>query len=426
MNLALWKPIGLNPAPDWKVALYKANQTAMHRNIMLWVIFLACTRPGLNAQTNFWDSPQAYLGQPLPGDIPVKFAPQIINDSPFFSMDRSAFSLDGRSFYYCRNNTWFSSKQASIQELKYDGSKWTGPTTLVQQRYGPSFSPGGDTIFLIGGQKGQVEQVHRTETGWTKPEVYLARSYGLYDFMATASGNMYAASNINGPVSDFTCYDICRMRPMASGDSTIHSLGKPINTPGFDGDFFIAPDESYMVVSAKEHPDYECELYISYHKKDGYWTNPKSLGSKINNGPAHRWGQYVTPNNKYLLFSYGHGPEDCALYWVRFDDLLEKLKHSNFDPYLKNPFPDQRVRAGKEFRITIPDDTFMDDDGNNTLSYTAGLTNGQTLPGWLLFHPATRTFSGKAPSAGTYHVAVIATDPAKASASCGFSIFVLD
>ena len=66
------------------------------------------------------------------------------------------------------------------------------------------------------------------------------------------------------------------------------------------------------------------------------WTNPKSLGPEINNGLAHRWGEYVTPVNKYLIYSYGHGPEDCALYWVRFDNLLKNLKHSNFEPYVKD------------------------------------------------------------------------------------------
>jgi Putative Ig domain/WD40-like Beta Propeller Repeat len=396
----------------------------MNKFAILFIVALVAISSILNAQTNFWDSPNAYLGQTPPGEMPVKFAPQLINDEPYFSMDRSAFSSDGKEFYYCRNNTWFSSKDASIQSFRYDGDKWTGPTTLVRQFYAPVFSPGSDTLFFIGGGKGGVTQMHRCPRGWSEPETFLKRSYGLYDFMPTRSGNIYAASNINGSINDYTCYDICVMAPPGSGDTTIHSLGKPLNTPGFDGDFFVAPDESYIVVSAKEHPDYECELYISYHKPDGSWTNPKSLGPRINNGLAHRWGEYVTPNNKYLFYSYGHGPKDCALYWVRFDDLLEGLRHTNFEPYVKDSIAAQTAIPKQLFSFTVSDKVFYDDDGNGTLSYSATSADGGALPAWLSFDPQTRTFSGTPQQPGTYLIRVLATDPAKAMAVCTFPIKV--
>jgi hypothetical protein len=385
-------------------------------------------KPGLTlkAQTNFWKSPQAYLGQNPPGDEPVKFAPLLINDTPFFSLGRSAFSSDGKEFYYCRNNTWFSVKDATIQVYKFDGSKWKGPMAVIKQLYAPTFSPQGNSLYLQGGGSGVITRINRTATGWSEPETFLKRSYGLYDFMPTKSGNMYAASNINGKIRDFTCYDICIMRPLAAGDTNIHSLGKPLNTPGFDGDFFVASDESYIVVSAKEQLDYECEIYISYHKKDGTWTNPKSLGSKINNGPAHRWGEYVTPDNKYLFYSYGHGPQDCAIYWVRFDDLLEKLRHSNFEPYVKDSISNQTTGVGKNFSLHFGDTTFYDDDGNNTLTYSASLADSSSLPAWLHFNPATKMFAGKPSSPGIYHLRLMATDPEKAMAECSFSIKVVN
>jgi hypothetical protein len=389
----------------------------MNKLFILLMLFLP-------AQNNFWNSPNAYLGQKPPGDTPEKFAPQLINDTPYFSMDRCAFSSDGKEFYYCRNNTWFSSKDASIQVFRYDGGKWTGPAALNRQYYAPVFSPDGDTLFFIGGGKGGVTQIHRDPKGWSEPETYLKRSYGLYDFMPTRSGNMYAASNVNGSINDFTCYDISVMAPAGSGDTTIHSLGKPLNTPGFDGDFFVAPDESYIVVSAKEHPDYECELYISYHKPDGGWTNPKSLGSKINNGLAHRWGEYVTPNNKFLFYSYGHGPQDCAVYWVRFDDLLENLRHTNFEPYVKDSIPVQTIKVNQLFSFHVSDKIFYDDDGINTLNYSATSADGSALPSWLYFNPKTKTLSGTPQTPGNYPINITATDNAGATAVCTFPIKV--
>ncbi len=375
------------------------------------------------AQKSFWNSPAAYLGQKPPGNTPVKFAPGIINDSPFFSMDRCAFSADGKEFYYVRNNTWFSGKESSIRVCTYDGAKWTGPAELTQHYYAPVFSMDSNTLYIIGGGAGVVLQMHRQGTGWSQPETYIKRHYGLYDFMPTKSGNIYAASNINGPINDFTCYDICVMAASAT-DTFIRTLGKPLNTPGFDGDFFVAPDESYIVISAKEHPDYECELYISYHKKDNNWTNPKSLGPEINNGLAHRWGEYVTPDGKYLIYSYGHGPQDCALYWVRFDNLLENLKHTNFDPYVKDSIPPQSATAGKHFILQIPSGTFVDDDGNNTLAYSATLSNGDPLPAWLTFNAGKKIISGRPNAAGTYNITITATDTAKATATSTFKLTV--
>jgi len=396
----------------------------MNKSTILFIIGCLGICSILKAQENFWDGPKAYLGQTPPGNMPVKFAPQLINDTPYFSMDRCAFSPGGKEFYYCRNNTWFSSKDASIQVYKYDGDKWVGSTTLVRQFYAPSFEPGGDTLYFIGGEKGGVTQIHRGSNGWSAPETYLNRSYGMYDFMPTRSGNMYAASNINGSIRDFTCYDICIMSPVNSGDTTIHTLGKPLNTSGFDGDFFIAPDESYIVVSAKEHPDYECELFISYHKPDGKWTNPKSLGPSINNGLAHRWGEYVTPNNKYLFYSYGHGPQDCAIYWVRFDDLLEDLRHSNFEPYVKDSITKQTARVKQLFSLSVRDDTFYDDDGNNTLSYSATSSDGSALPAWLTFDAKRKMLSGTPQQPGTYLIKITATDNAGATAICTFTVTV--
>ena len=378
----------------------------------------------VKAQENFWDSPKAYLGQRPPDSTPVKFAPQSINDTPFFSMDRCAFSPNGMEFYYCRNNTWFSSKDASIQVFRYAGDQWIGPTTLVKQFYAPAFAPGGDTLYFIGGQKGGVTQIHRGSNGWSEPETYLKRSYGMYDFMPTKSGHMYAGSNINGSIKDYTCYDICIMPPVSSGDTSIHTLGKPLNTPGFDGDFFIAPDESYMVVSAKEHPDYECELFITYHKPDGTWTNPKSLGPKINNGLAHRWGEYVTPNNKYLFYSYGHGPQDCAIYWVRFDELLKNLRNTNFEPYVRDSIPEQTTKVKKPFSLLISDNTFYDDDGNSTLSYSATSADGNALPAWLTFNAKTKILSGIPKQTGASLLNITATDNAGATAICTFTLRV--
>jgi len=140
----------------------------------------------------------------------------------------------------------------------------------------------------------------------------LAVPFALYNFMPTASGTCYAGSRATGDTSRHDM-DICALK-MRPGDTTIRSLGAPINTTGFEGDFFVAKDESYIIVSTKETKDFESELWISFHKMEGNWTPLVSLGDPINHGLAHRWGQYVSPDGKYLFFSLGHSPADCRIH----------------------------------------------------------------------------------------------------------------
>jgi hypothetical protein len=295
-------------------------------------LFFLTSAP-LYAQKSIWNTKDACLGQKPPGDIPEVFGAGMLAKADTFAFDRVAFSDDGKEFYYPSNTTWFDGKNGRVRYMKFENGKWNGPFVLNSRYYAPTFSVDNNTLYFLGGQVDRthsfVWQSHRTATGWTAPEVYLKKDYGLYDFMPTNSGTCYVGSNVHPDKrGDYQDYDISELK-MTATDTTIRSLGEPMNTPGFDGDFFVARDESYIIISAKETKDYECELWISFHKKDGSWTAPVSLGPKINDGPAHRWGEYVTPDGKYLIYSTGHSPKDCHLAWVRFDHLLEKLKKEN-------------------------------------------------------------------------------------------------
>jgi len=305
----------------------------MTKLAFLSIALLLGLSTSIYAQKGIWNTKDAYLGQKPPGDTPEVFGAGMLAKADTFAFDRVAFSDDGTEFYYPTNNTWFSGVNDKLRYMKFENGKWNGPFVLNEHYYAPTFSADNQTLYFLGGQPDAkhslVWQSHRTSGGWTAPEVYLKKDYGLYDFMPTASGTCYAASNVHPDKrKDFQDYDISELK-MTATDTTIQSLGEPLNTPGFDGDFFVARDESYIVISAKEQKDYECELWISFHKKDGSWTAPASLGPKINNGPAHRWGEYVTPDGKYLIYSTGHSPKDCHLAWVRFDNLLAKLKKEN-------------------------------------------------------------------------------------------------
>ena len=293
------------------------------KKLLLFSFLLIFSGVRLYAQKSFWDSKNAYFGLTTPGDTPIVFAPVKLKTGNTFTVDRCAFSPDGSEFYYSVNNTWFGDSNLATMMIRFRNRKWGTPELLAEHFYAPTFSPDGKTIFL---QKGGISRITRTSTGWTKPQPYINSRYSFYDYILTRSGRAYVGGSPDIDSSrSYANWDICRVS-IKGNDTTLVSLGAPLNTPGFDGDFCISPDESYIIISAKEQPDFECELWISFRKPDDSWTPPVSLGPLINDGPAHRWGQYVSPDGKYLFYSHGHGPEDCSIMWVRFDKLLEKAR----------------------------------------------------------------------------------------------------
>lgn len=298
----------------------KGNRLAASLIIVFCLGFIV----NLDAQTNFWESKDAYLGQTPPNDEPEIFGKGILKDSGIV-LGRVTFSNDGKAFYYSFARHWFDDNGSGTKEIKFDGNKWQKPNVIAENITNPALSSDNKKLYL-GSGGGQVWILNKTETGWSKPEFWLEKTYGLYNFQATNSGAFYVGSNgTQGSKNDWNTYDFCKLT-ISGNDTNINSLGSIVNTTGFDGDFFIAPDESYIIISAKETPEYESELWISFRKKDKTWTNPQSLGDKINEGSAHRFGQYVTPDNKYLFYTKGTKEEDTNIYWVRFDTILKRLK----------------------------------------------------------------------------------------------------
>jgi hypothetical protein len=284
------------------------------------------------AEPTFWDSPDAYLGQPRPSEKPQPFASLLLADKGTFTMDRIAFSNDGMEIYYVQNDQFFNLTHAKIKSFKYADRKWSAPKVLNEHFYAPTFSVNDDALYFMGVNPTKVWQSHRTDDGWSIPAVFLKKPYALYDFMPTTSGRCYVGSDAGqGNVTDWNTYKFCVMEG-SGATSTIRSLGVPLNEPGFNGDFFVAKDESFMIVSANETPAFECELFISFRRPNDTWSKPQSLGPLINDGVAHRWGEYVTPDDKFLFYSRCTNEKDCAIYWVRFDRLLESLRRSGSEP----------------------------------------------------------------------------------------------
>jgi hypothetical protein len=102
------------------------------------------------------------------------------------------------------------------------------------------------------------------------------------------------------------------------------------------------------------------------------------------------------------------------------------LNPVNDAPKALQPLDNGSVDEAKPFSYTIPSDAFVDVDGD-ALTYSATLSDGSSLPSWLVFDAATQTFSGT-PSfndSSVLQVTVTASDGVL-SAQQSFTLDVID
>jgi hypothetical protein len=337
-----------------------------------------------------------YLGKTFPNNNPAVFLSGIT--------ERIAISSEGKEIYF---NT-----PGGLSYYHYSAGGW-GASEVLFTGFGEASLSINDSVLYVQNSQPNSFYSLKNATGWSTPVQLWNNTANKHHLQITNSGTFYAT----GGSKISSRGDISRIIVNGS-DVTLKSLPFPINSSLNGVDFYIAKDESYLIFP--EIIGGAGDLYISYKKSDTSWTNPKSLGSLINT-TDWEYGPYVSPDNKFLFFSRGSA---SATFWVRLDNLIDSLKHTNFSPYQLSKINTQTDSIGHSFNFTIPDNTFVDDDGNNTLIYSATLSNGKPLPVWLLFNAETKTFSGTLDSVGSFSIKVLVSDTANASISTTFILKV--
>ena len=297
-----------------------------HRRKLNWAWALGLLMAQANAADAFWQSPHAYLGEARPTDTPRAFAPGRLAESGTFVMGRSAFSRDGREFYFAQNHSWENGRNAKLRMMRFSEGVWSAPETIALEAVSPTLAPDDQRLYMRKGGMDNVWIARRAGSRWSEAVPFLQRKQGLYDFMPTASGRYYVGSEADEADRARGSKYVIGLLTLDGETPQVQSLGAPLNGPGFNGDFFVAPDESYMVLSANVTADFQSEAFISFRNKDRSWTKPVSLGDRINDGPAHRWGYFVPASGDYLFYSRGTSERDCELRWVRFAELRESLR----------------------------------------------------------------------------------------------------
>jgi len=280
--------------------------------ISFFVIFISAMF-SLTAQQNpsgFLGSPNAYLGQKPPTGAAVKFNLPV--SSGAFAIDRIAVSSDGKNIYF----TEILGEQPTVKCVKFVDGKWRDPITLFAGFSSPALSPDGTTLYFQNLSK-TCWYSKREGAGWGAPIRLTDKAVLQHYPQVTNSGQIFVAST---PVFGRKA-DVSKLT-LVSGDVTVQSLGAPVNSVNNGFDFYIARDESYVIVILLNVGFGAGDQYISFNKNDGGWTVPVNLGPSINSS-EWEYGPYVSPDGKYIFFTRD---EERAVFWARIDTVLNNLK----------------------------------------------------------------------------------------------------
>ena len=180
----------------------------------------------------------------------------------------------------------------AFDEAKADrliGETWTEPRTIVShERYSfmdAFLSPDETQLYYISNQpldgKGEPKDPDlwfsvRTEDGWGPPQnagPVLNSERHEYYVSFTDDGTLYFTSNRAAAEGEEINFDIHAASIVDGEFQQPVRLGDSVNSKGYDGDVFVAPDESYLIFSSSR-PDGlgEGDRYVSFRTANGGWT----------------------------------------------------------------------------------------------------------------------------------------------------------
>ncbi|GAB3281327.1 hypothetical protein GCM10027347_56910 [Larkinella harenae] len=264
-----------------------------------------------------------YLNQPPPGLIPQLFAPDRVSLKDHYEYG-SVFSKDGKEFYYAV----IIDQKPQIRCIKFEKNAWTTPKTVIaspKYEYNdPFLSPDGKRLYFISDQAtdGQGEKkdfdiwyLEREKNGWSRVPINAGPSINTdkneYYMSFTKEGTLYFSSNGGTSPATDKDYDIRFSMYVKGKFQPAQKLGTAVNTPHYEADVFVSPDEDYLIFCA-ERPDGlgAGDLYISFKSKTGQWQKAKNMGNVINTD-AYEFCPFVTSDRNYLFFS-----RSGDIFWV--------------------------------------------------------------------------------------------------------------
>lgn len=265
-----------------------------------------------------------YLGQPRPDTIPLRFGPSYLISNGIWTWHGSPkFSPDGKEMFFVKYHHNLQSGEAKIYVMNDVNGTWTLPASPVFASdsidNSPVYSEDGDTLYFSSRRDGSLKiyYVTRISGGWSQTHLLNMNYQSLpgsqgWDFTFTRNSTIYFS--LIHPVDGV---DIYRSNLTNGQYSQFEKLPVQINTPYQESCPYIHPDEDYLLFSSNRPGGYGLhDIYISFRKSDGTWTEAQNMGSPIN-GTHEEAFPWVTFDGKYIFFnSFKTGDLGYNAYWV--------------------------------------------------------------------------------------------------------------
>jgi Tol biopolymer transport system component len=248
----------------------------------------------------------SYLGQKPPANLPELFGPGFVSTCREHSA--AMFTPDGSEIWFGRMFP------ATIYCMKKENGRWTeprpAPFSSGHDDLYPQLSPDGNRLVFTSTRppresdavlprgRGQLWMVERAGDDWSDPRhlgpaINFGRRHGGGSF--SPSGTLYYNASGDGSGG------IYRSVETDVGFSSPERVDA-LNSDAPDHCPFVAPDGSYIIISSFRGGFGLSDLFISFRREDGGWTEPRNMGSRINSAAKDEY-PYVTPDGKYLFFN---------------------------------------------------------------------------------------------------------------------------
>jgi ankyrin repeat protein len=276
-----------------------------------------------------------YFGLKKPGLKPELFASDILFNIGTFVIP--TISPDGKEIYFSMSSEHFQNSR--IWYMKQKDGQWLPPERASfsgdYSEGSPVFSPDGKKLFFYsnmptnrkGPPKNDIDiwVVERKGNSWKEPKNLGSPVNTKKDDVAPSisqNGTLYfhRFERIGSRAGVY----IFRSR-FSDGQYTIpEKLENAVNGEYGGASPFIAPDESYIIFHSKRPGGStpSNEIYISFQKKNGTWTQAQNIGKIINSFVSV--SATVSPDRKFLFFFSLRDGSYC-FYWMSAK-IIEELK----------------------------------------------------------------------------------------------------
>jgi len=282
-----------------------------------------------------------YLGQAPPGSTPQLFAPGIVSTG-LFTRD-IAMTPDGRQIYFCVSVGNYTVTTILFTKLTDRG--WTTPEVMPQMRgpgsmnLEPCIAPDGQSFFFFSDRpdsaagetvgEEDIWMMERDGDAWGLPR-NLGSPVNTEDpeFFpsVTHDGTLYFTRGKRGQREE----RIFRARLRDGSYSEPEELPRQVNCGTTRFNAFIAPDESYIILSAIGREDSRggVDYYVVFRDSTDHWSEPLNLGPLVNTEGNQEYSPFVSRDGRYFFFMSARKPTPDQLPHELSAAYLRELQNS--------------------------------------------------------------------------------------------------